>query len=204
MPGHVFVSYSVVDKVYVRRLVRHLRSSGVEVWLDADGRPGGDSADDGEDRTDDQGWADGEHWERVVAEKVDTCAAFLAVMTPESGRSESVEREVARARDSQRPILPLLLAGRPVLGLPGDEYEDVVGRRMPAPDFVARLRELAPGPEPVGSPAETAAHPVNPAATANGQPGAGFEESGRPPSRLRAALRGVLRPRRRSGDPPRG
>lgn len=198
MSGHVFVSYSAVDKVYVRRLVRHLRSSGVEVWLDADGRPDGDGGDDGAGRTDGQGWPEGADWDRVVAEKVDTCAAFVAVMTPESGRSESVEREVARARDSQRTILPLLLAGRPVLGLPGDDYEDVVGRRMPAPDFVARLRELAPGPEPVAPPADAAAESAHPAAPASGHAAAGSDESSRTPSRLRATLRGVLRPRRRA------
>jgi TIR domain-containing protein len=193
VPGHVFVSYSVVDEVYVRRLVRHLRSSGVEVWLDAEGRADGESPVEGEMR-----------WEHVVAEKVDTCAALVAVMTPESGRSESVEREVARARDSHRPILPLLLAGRPVLDLPGDEYEDVVGRRMPAPGFVARLRELAPGPEPVAPPAEGSAG-SSPAPPADGNPPApadGVSALTGGPSRLRAALRGLLPLRSRSRAAP--
>jgi TIR domain len=184
--GHVFVSYSPVDEIYVRRLVGHLRSSGVEVWLD------------------DEVWADsddGEHWDRVIAGMVDSCAAFVTVMTPESGRSESVGREVARARDSHRPILPLLLAGQPVLGLPADDYEDVVGRRMPAPDFVARLRELAPGAEPVTPLAEASAQ----AAGADSQLSS---SAGRPPSWVWTALRGVLCPRRRakgtapSGDVP--
>lgn len=128
------MSYSRTDDVYVRRLVRHLRDHGVDVWLDGDGIDYGD------------------RWATVIAEKVDSCAVFIPVMTPESERSEWVEREVARAQESHRPIMPLLLAGRPFFRLGATQFESVVGRRMPAERYVAALRSLAPGPLPDPAP----------------------------------------------------
>jgi hypothetical protein len=143
--GHVLVSYSRDDQVYARRLVGHLRAGGVDVQLEDD--------DPGR----------GDHWDDLVAQQIDACAVLLPIMTPESDRSERVQHGIGRAQDSGRPIMPVLLAGRPFPRFGADPYEDVVGRRMPADAFVARLRELAPGLMPLPAP------PV-PTASANRPP----------------------------------
>jgi hypothetical protein len=150
--SHTFVSYSPIDDVYVRRLAQHLRVRGVDVWLHPDG-----AVDD---------------WE-----KLETSAAVIVVMTPESDRCERVGYEVARAAEIQRPLRLVLLSGRPFDRFPDQPYEDVVGRRMPGESFVAGLRELAPGPLP-----ETLARPSR-------------------ARRWRATLAALLRPRRRGQGP---
>ncbi|MBB5870046.1 hypothetical protein F4553_003425 [Allocatelliglobosispora scoriae] len=126
MAGHVFISYSRRDGTYVRRLVDHLRSAGVEVWLDGDGIDYGD------------------RWATVISERVDTSAVFVPVMSPASEGSEWVERELVRAQDGGRPIMPILLSGRPFFRLNATQFEDVTGDRMPQDRFVAKLRTLAP------------------------------------------------------------
>jgi hypothetical protein len=128
--GLVFISYDYVDEVYVRRLTRHLRAGGVEVWSG--------NHDNYDER----------------AHAAQSCAAFVPVMTPESERSDWVQNEITRAQESHRAILPLLLAGRPFPRLDTVPHTDVRGRRMPDATYVAHLRELAPGELAPTSPAE--------------------------------------------------
>jgi hypothetical protein len=126
---HAFISYSRSDGAYVQALAAHLRANGVEVWLD-----------DGIDV--------GSRWVDVIRGQVDTCAAFVLVMSPESERSTWVAREVERAEARNRPILPLLLAGQPFETLRSLQYETVTHAAMPSDRFVARLRTLTAPPAP--------------------------------------------------------
>jgi hypothetical protein len=121
--GHVFISYSRDDQEYVDQLFSHLERAGLEPWID---RAGIDY---------------GTRWAHVVSDAVDTCTAFIVVMTPEAEESEWVERELVRAQDGSKPILPLLLRGKTFFRVGNVHYEDVTGGQMPGDAFVARLRE---------------------------------------------------------------
>ena len=63
------------------------------------------------------------------------------VMTPDAEHSEWVEREISRAEEMGKPILPLLLKGRPFFGLGHLHYEDVTGGQMPTGRWVEDLRK---------------------------------------------------------------
>ncbi len=132
MPGHVFLSYSREDRGYVDALVEHFRDGGVEVWADHE--------------------IDyGTRWLTVIRDRIDECAAFVLVMTPKAEASRWVAEEVHRATEQDKPILPLLLDGRPFFGLTGTQYHSVIGGQMPRPDFVNFLRTVADGTAPLNT-----------------------------------------------------
>jgi hypothetical protein len=143
VPGYVFVSYSRTDKAYVRQLVIHLRSHDLSVWFDEQ-IPYGDRFD------------------RTIAQRIDWCSAFVLVMTPASYESSWIAREVARAEQRQRVIVPLLLAGDVHFRVNHINFVDVSGGRLPGPELIARLIELqGRGPGEPLSPVPP--EPVNPA-----------------------------------------
>jgi Mrp family chromosome partitioning ATPase len=127
--GHVFVSYAHADEGYVQRLVDDLRSRGVNVWWD-------------------RALLAGEQWSPILAEKIDTCAAFLVVMTPEAEASTWVAREIIAAEKSHRPIIPLLVAGDPLFTLAHLQFEPVLAGMLPGEGFVDRLRAVMTGGGP--------------------------------------------------------
>jgi hypothetical protein len=124
MSSHVFVSYSRSDDDYVNTLIDILRRAGLAVWVD-------------------HAIEYGVHWDTVAREKIDSCAAFVLVMTPAAEASYWVREEVARARILSKPILPLLLAGKPFFGFGNTHYSDVTDGRMPSQRFLDQLSELA-------------------------------------------------------------
>ena len=75
-------------------------------------------------------------------EKLDSCAAVIVVMTPESEQSSWVGKEILRALDHAKPILPLLLRGSAHFALQDLQHEDVTHGRMPGDAYVARLRSV--------------------------------------------------------------
>jgi WD40 repeat protein len=129
--GHVFISYShdASDRSYVEDLARHLDQAGVDTWFD-------------------RAISAGQEWERVIADRIDSCAGFVVVMTPAAGQSTWVAREIARAEQAGRPILPLLRDGEVFFRLATVQYEDIRGGLMPSSRFVQRLRELVLAPPP--------------------------------------------------------
>jgi len=122
MARHVFVSYSHRDRSYVERLVNHLTSCGVPVWTD-----GGVSL--------------GPSWETLVNTRIDTCNAFVTVVSRHSEASPWVRRELARAKASDTPILSLVLSEGPAV--PDGHYERVTDGGLPGAEFVDELRRLA-------------------------------------------------------------
>jgi hypothetical protein len=119
--GHVFISYSHrADATYVDRLARYLSNAGVPVWFD-------------------QEIVSGSRWTSVIREQLETSAAVIVVMTPEAEQSDWVNREIAQAEATGRPIFPLLLRGNRFFTLAHLQYEDVQGAKMPDAQFVARL-----------------------------------------------------------------
>lgn len=123
--GRVFLSYSHGDaRAYVRRLARFLDREGIQVWFD-------------------QEMISGERWLQVIQHEIDSCAAVIVVMTPQAAESQWVAREITRAEELGKPIVPLLLAGQRFFRLSDVQYEDVTGGGMPPASLVAKLRDLA-------------------------------------------------------------
>lgn len=122
----VFVSYSSTDAAYVERLVRHLETTGFPCWYDCK-EPSGIRFD------------------KVIAARIDKCAVVVLVMTPQSRASDWVANEFVYARQKQKPILPLLLSGKPFLDEARLNYEDVSDGELPGPRFTAALVELIGG-----------------------------------------------------------
>jgi hypothetical protein len=135
VPDHVFISYKHTpeDSAYVERLSAFLRENGVPSWFDAE-------------------IAVGDEWPVLLQDMIEACSALVVVMTPEGARNKWVNREVQEAEDLNKPIMPLLLRGRPFLRLNDIQYEDVRGGHLPrGADFLARLKRLhppAPAPDP--------------------------------------------------------
>ena len=125
--AHVFVSYSRRDKSYVSRLVKSLTEQGIPVWFDQDVYAG-------------------DRWGTRLKEMIDTCAAVLLVMSPNAAASKYVQEELHEADESGRLVVPLLLAGTPIFGYKGTQYEDVTGGKLPTSALVRRLRDLTADP----------------------------------------------------------
>ncbi|MBX6722762.1 MAG: toll/interleukin-1 receptor domain-containing protein, partial [Dactylosporangium sp.] len=123
MSGYVFISYSRRDRPYVELLDTHLAGAGVAVWFD-------------------ERIEYGQAWTAEISDKLDNCAAVLVIMTPESARSEWVDREITYARQNHKPVIPLLLRDTSFLALSTNHYYDVRGDRMPGPDLITVLRAL--------------------------------------------------------------
>ncbi len=123
--SHVFISYSHADSEYARRLADVLGQHGYQVWID--------------DRID-----YGSHWPSVIQENLDSCAAFIVIMSPRSFASSWVQNELNRAMRKGKPLFPLLLDGdEPWLAVESTQYVDVRGGKMPPQDFYRQLTRAA-------------------------------------------------------------
>lgn len=121
MGDHVFVSYAREDAGYVTQLVSHLRLWGIVPWSDGI-------------------LHFGVEWPEAIAQRIDTCAAFVVVMSPAAHTSQWVRREVLRAQDQRKPIFPLLLKGSPLFAVSDLHYERATEGRMPSPRWIEHLR----------------------------------------------------------------
>ena len=77
---------------------------------------------------------------RRAFEHVDGCEAMVVVMSQAADRSDWVRREITRAQQQDKLILPLLLRGAASFMLNTTQFEDVTGGRLPTQGFVERLR----------------------------------------------------------------
>ncbi len=118
--GHIFVSYSRHDQPYAQQLADDLRQHGFDVWMD--------------NRID-----YGDRWWQTIVAAIRASDAFIVVMSPDSEKSEWVEREVLLAQRSLKPIFPLLLEGDEFPLLITVQFADVRDGKMPRDDFYARL-----------------------------------------------------------------
>ena len=87
----VFTSYSRRDKEIVDRLVGELERAGLEVWID---------------RTDIHS---GNSWRVQIVEAIDTCDAFVLMLSSNSAASDNVRKEIDLAQDSARKTFVVLL-----------------------------------------------------------------------------------------------
>ena len=91
--SHIFISYSRRNQTYARALAEDLREHGFDVWID--------------DRID-----IGDRWFAVIVRAIETCGAVVVVMSPDSEKSEWVQREILIAQRDHKPLFPILLEGR--------------------------------------------------------------------------------------------
>ena len=121
--GHIFISYSHRDMDYAYRLTETLQTSGFQVWIDT--------------RLD-----YGSQWPREIQKRLDSCDAFILLMTPRSFDSDWVQSELQRAKRKGRPIFPLLLEGDETwLSVESTQFYDVRGGKFPDARFFSALKQ---------------------------------------------------------------
>jgi hypothetical protein len=149
---HVFISYSHADKSYVDRLAAYLVSNRLTPWYDED-------------------LSAGDRFDAAIQQQIDTCAAFVVVLTPDSAGSSWVNLEIGYAQQRAKPILPLMLTQCPVPFLLNRlQYEDVSPGRLPPQRFIDTIRQLvapmpyapATAPIPASPPAPASPAPTSP------------------------------------------
>jgi hypothetical protein len=127
---HIFISYSHKDTEYAHKLADVLQDKGFAVWID--------------ERLD-----YGSQWPHEIQKQLDSCFAFIVIMSPRSFASEWVQSELQRAKRKLKPVLPVLLEGdEPWLSVESTQYYDVRGGKLPDARFFSVLTRLAPAGEP--------------------------------------------------------
>lgn len=122
--GHIFISYSHKDTEYAHALAANLQNQGINVWID--------------ERLD-----YGSQWPLEIQKQLDSCDAFILLMSPRSFVSEWVQSELQRAKRKLKPIFPLLLEGdEPWLSVESTQYYDVRGGRLPDARFYSALKRV--------------------------------------------------------------
>lgn len=121
--GHVFISYSHKDSEYTHRLATEIEKHSIPVWID--------------DRID-----YGTRWPHVIQEKIDSCKAFILVMSDNARKSEWVSNELTYAQSKGKKIYPLLLKGDVWLSVASIQYANVRNRRLPKDSFFKNLMEV--------------------------------------------------------------
>jgi len=128
--SHIFISYSKEDIDFVRYLRALLENEGFAVWMDeAQLTPSA-------------------RWWKDIEKNIDSCSAFVVVMSPNAYESDWVEREILRAENKKKPLYPALLAGDPWSRLANIQFEDLRAglRSRPSKHFLDSLRQkIAPG-----------------------------------------------------------
>jgi len=89
--SHIFISYSRRDTETVDRFVSELIQAGFDVWIDREDIKVGNT------------------WRVQIVEAIDTCDAFVLVLSRNSAASDNVRKEIDLAQDSGRKIFVLLL-----------------------------------------------------------------------------------------------
>lgn len=124
----MFLSYAHGhDDAYVQRLAEFLQGSGLAVWYDREVVSGHD-------------------WARVIKSQLETSAAVVVVMSPDSEASTWVRRELNYAEQLDRPTFPLLIRGGCFFELSHLQYEDVTGGGLPSAVFVKELHRVTGTP----------------------------------------------------------
>ena len=123
--GHIFISYSHKDSNYVEQLEKKLIEEGFSVWVDH--------------RID-----YGSQWPKTIERAVDTCDAYIVVMSEDSANSIWVQREAIQAEKRKKPFFPLLLKGEVWFSLGNIQYVDVTGGVLPPDEFYRKLEKVTP------------------------------------------------------------
>jgi len=118
--GHVFISYSHRDGDFTHKLADEMERHRIPVWID--------------DRID-----YGTRWPHVIQEKIDTCKAFVLIMSDNARASDWVNNELTYAQSKGKKVYPLLLKGDNWLSVASIQYVNVRNRRLPEESFYKTL-----------------------------------------------------------------
>jgi len=118
--GHIFISYSHRDSDYTHKLAEEIERRHIPVWID--------------DRID-----YGTRWPHVIQEKIDTCKAFILIMTDNARASDWVNNELTYALGKGKKVFPLLLKGDNWLSVASIQYVNVRNRKLPGESFYKLL-----------------------------------------------------------------
>ena len=85
----------------------------------------------------------GMDWWDEIEQNIDSCGAFLVIMSPDSRESVFVRNEILRALDQKRPLYPVLYRGKHFGMLAHAHYEDMRGGLNDtfSDDFLTRLQD---------------------------------------------------------------
>ena len=132
--GHIFISYSHKDSEYAHALADRLQSLGFSVWIDA--------------RLD-----YGSQWPQAIQKYLDSCDAFILIMSPRSFASDWVQSELQRAKRKRKPVFPLLLEGDETwLAVESTQYYDVRSRKLPDDEFYSDLKQVVSAEQAISHP----------------------------------------------------
>jgi len=122
--SHIFISYSHKDTDYAHKLAENLQGMGFNVWID--------------ERLD-----YGSQWPLEIQTQLDSCDAFIVIMTSHAFTSEWVQSELQRAKRKLKPIFPVLLEGdEPWLSVESTQFYDVRGEKLPDAKFYSAIRRV--------------------------------------------------------------
>jgi TIR domain len=122
--SYVFISYSHKDSDYAHKLAKALFGERFPVWID--------------DRID-----YGMQWPREIKEQLESCSAFIVIMSSHSEQSTWVLNELTRAQGNSKPIFPMLLEGnQPFFSVAATHYLDVRDGSLPQNDFYTALSKF--------------------------------------------------------------
>ena len=120
----IFLSYSRRDSRLMRRVRADLRAEGFNVWTDENLKPGTPS------------------WMHGIEDAIGSAMCIIVLLSPDSRKSEWVEKELSTAKIHRKQIIPLLVRGDERSALPillsNTQYADV---RTEA-DYKRRMRDL--------------------------------------------------------------
>ncbi len=118
----IFISYSSKDREQAEQLTELLGSAGLSVWIDQSGIEAAES------------------WSESIVDAIDSCKAFIVMLSPASILSSNVVKEVSLASEKRKKILPLDL--EPV-ELPKNMQYALAGiQRAPMTNIDAVIRAL--------------------------------------------------------------
>jgi len=105
--SHIFISYSKNNIEFARYLRALLESEGFPVWMD------------------EEQLVASARWWKSIESSIESCSAFVVIMSPDAAESDWVEREILLAESKKRPIFPVLLTGSAWSRLANIQYEDL-------------------------------------------------------------------------------
>jgi CheY-like chemotaxis protein len=121
--GHVFISYSHRDSDFTHKLAEEMERHRIPVWID--------------DRID-----YGTRWPHVIQEKIDSCKAFVVIMSDNARASDWVNNELTYAIGKGKKIFPLLLKGDIWLAVASIQCVNVRNRKLPDESFYKTLMDV--------------------------------------------------------------
>jgi len=123
--GHIFISYSNRDLVHVDKLIDALKREGFNPWVDKEGLLAGTT------------------WRPKLHKQVESCDAYLVIVSRNSEASKWVQEELDLAQSLNKPIFPLRLDDtEPFFGIRTIQYEDIRRGKLPSEAFYQRLETV--------------------------------------------------------------